>query len=210
MFVENTFDTHITDDDAEHFGGPFEVEERLEQHLSKQRPKQDTAKLLRKLAETQQRPELARVWTECGGASKLAPSCATSSASEHLRWNFMKCFCYRRSNLAENSMRPVALGRRNWIHIGSTQAGPKVAAILAVVESCRRLKLPVRDYLAASRSSGSQTLLRLPGSKQSVEGTSFDEATLRAVPRDTLSIGGPLFSHPVVKDWHSFSNLVAR
>jgi transposase len=53
------------------------------------------------------------------------------------------------NNLAENSMRPVALGRKNWIHIGSLQAGPKVAAILSVVESCRRLKLPVRDYLAA-------------------------------------------------------------
>ena len=53
------------------------------------------------------------------------------------------------NNLAENSMRPVALGRRNWIHIGSAQAGPKIAAILSVVESCRRLKLPVREYLAA-------------------------------------------------------------
>jgi len=53
------------------------------------------------------------------------------------------------NNLAENSMRPVALGRRSWIHIGSPQAGPKVAAILSVVESCRRLKLPVRDYWAA-------------------------------------------------------------
>ena len=53
------------------------------------------------------------------------------------------------NNLAENSMRPVALGRKNWIHIGSPQAGPKVAAILSVVESCRRLKVPVRDYLSA-------------------------------------------------------------
>ena len=53
------------------------------------------------------------------------------------------------TNLAENSMRPVALGRKNWIHIGSSQAGPKIAAILSVVESCRRLKLPVRGYLAA-------------------------------------------------------------
>jgi len=53
------------------------------------------------------------------------------------------------NNLAENSMRPVALGRKNWIHIGSLHAGPKVAAILSVVESCRRLKLPVRGYLAA-------------------------------------------------------------
>jgi transposase len=53
------------------------------------------------------------------------------------------------NNLAENSMRPVATGRKNWIHIGSEQAGPRVAAILSVVESCRRLKVPVRDYLAA-------------------------------------------------------------
>jgi transposase len=51
------------------------------------------------------------------------------------------------NNLAENSMRGVALGRKNWIHIGSQQAGRRVAAILSVVESCRRLKIPVRDYL---------------------------------------------------------------
>ena len=54
------------------------------------------------------------------------------------------------TNLAENSMRPVALGRKNWIHIGSPQAGPKVAAILSVVESCRRLQVPVRDYFSTT------------------------------------------------------------
>jgi transposase len=53
------------------------------------------------------------------------------------------------NNLAENSMRPVALGRKNWIHVGSQQAGPKVAAILSIVETCRRMKIPIRDYLAA-------------------------------------------------------------
>jgi transposase len=53
------------------------------------------------------------------------------------------------NNLAENSMRPVALGRKNWIHVGSQQAGPKVAAILSIVETCRRLKIPIREYLAA-------------------------------------------------------------
>jgi transposase len=52
------------------------------------------------------------------------------------------------NNLAENSMRPIATGRKNWIHIGSQQAGPRVVAILSVVESCRRLRIPVRDYLA--------------------------------------------------------------
>jgi len=53
------------------------------------------------------------------------------------------------NNLAENSMRPVAIGRRNWIHIGHEQAGPKIAAIFSIVESCRRLGLPIREYLAA-------------------------------------------------------------
>lgn len=52
------------------------------------------------------------------------------------------------TNVAENSMRPIAVGRGNWIHIGSEQAGPRVAAIMSVIESCRRLKIPVRDYLA--------------------------------------------------------------
>jgi transposase len=53
------------------------------------------------------------------------------------------------NNIAENSMRPVALGRKNWLHVGSAKAGPKVAAILSVVESCRRLDVPVKDYLLA-------------------------------------------------------------
>jgi transposase len=45
-------------------------------------------------------------------------------------------------------MRPIAVGRKNWIHIGSAQAGPKIAAILSVVESCRRIKIPGHDYFA--------------------------------------------------------------
>ncbi len=53
------------------------------------------------------------------------------------------------NNLAENSMRPWALGRKNWLHVGSVKAGPKIAAIASVVESCRRLCLPVAEYLLA-------------------------------------------------------------
>jgi hypothetical protein len=44
------------------------------------------------------------------------------------------------TNVAENSMRPVALGRKNWLHVGSPKAGPKVAAILSVVEWCKRVR----------------------------------------------------------------------
>jgi len=53
------------------------------------------------------------------------------------------------NNIAENSMRPVAIGRRNWTHVGHVKAGPRVAAILSIVETCRRLNIPVREYLAA-------------------------------------------------------------
>jgi transposase len=67
-------------------------------------------------------------------------------------WKKLTCFLEYpelelSNNLAENSMRGVALGRKNWIHIGSKEAGPRVAAILSVVESCRRLRIPVRKYL---------------------------------------------------------------
>jgi len=53
------------------------------------------------------------------------------------------------NNQAENAMRPIALGRKNWIHLGSKEAGPRVAAIISIVETCRRLGLRVRDYLGS-------------------------------------------------------------
>lgn len=47
-------------------------------------------------------------------------------------------------------MRPIAVGRKNWLHVGSVKAAPKVAAILSVVETCRRIGAPVREYLGPS------------------------------------------------------------
>jgi hypothetical protein len=52
------------------------------------------------------------------------------------------------TNWAENSMRPIAIGRKNWLHLGSKEAGPKIAAIFSIVESCRKLNVPIRKYLA--------------------------------------------------------------
>jgi transposase len=39
--------------------------------------------------------------------------------------------------------------RKNWIHFGSQEAGPRIAAIISIVETCRRLQIPIRDYLTA-------------------------------------------------------------
>jgi transposase len=51
------------------------------------------------------------------------------------------------NNWCEGAMRQIALGRKNWLHIGSEQTGPKVAAIASIVETCRRLDINLRKYL---------------------------------------------------------------
>ena len=51
------------------------------------------------------------------------------------------------NNRAQNAMRGVALGRKNWLQIGSESAVPKVAALLSVLESCKRIGVNVREYL---------------------------------------------------------------
>ena len=53
------------------------------------------------------------------------------------------------NNLAENAIRPVAVGRKNWLHVGSERAGPRVAAIISIVETCRRLSIPVCNNLGS-------------------------------------------------------------
>jgi transposase len=52
------------------------------------------------------------------------------------------------NNWCEGAMRPWALGRKNWLHIGSPEAGPKIAAIASIVETCRRLDINLRAYLS--------------------------------------------------------------
>jgi hypothetical protein len=99
----------------------------------------------------------AEIHDECVKLRKaVLPNSALGQAVSYTlnMWpKLSRCFDYAEvelsNNLAENSMRPVALGRKNWLHVGSAQSGPKVAAILSVVESCRRLGVPVKDYLLA-------------------------------------------------------------
>lgn len=102
-------------------------------------------------------PWVAEIRTECGEIlRRWLPQSALAKAAAYTlnMWERLEG-CYDHpdvelsNNLAENSMRPVALGRKNWLHVGSVQAGPKVAAILSVVESCRRLGIPVKAYLGA-------------------------------------------------------------
>jgi transposase len=51
------------------------------------------------------------------------------------------------NNWCEGAIRPLALGRKNWLHVGSPEAGPKIAAMASIVETCRRLDINLRNYL---------------------------------------------------------------
>src|ERR1700686_641208 len=103
------------------------------------------------------KPLLVEIRSRITAAQSVAlPSSALSKACQYTLTLWRKLTRFLEypelelsNNIAENSMRPVALGRKNWIHIGSPQAGPKIAAILSVVETCRRLQVPVRDYFSA-------------------------------------------------------------
>ena len=102
------------------------------------------------LRQERARPLLDDIRSKIEAAQSVAlPSSALSKACQYALTLWRKLIRFLEypelelsNNLAENSMRPVALGRKNWIHIGSPRAGPKVAAILSVVESCRRLETP--------------------------------------------------------------------
>jgi hypothetical protein len=45
-------------------------------------------------------------------------------------------------------MRPISIGRRNWPQIGRKEAAPKIAAIFSIIGSCRKLGVPIRQYMA--------------------------------------------------------------
>ena len=41
------------------------------------------------------------------------------------------------NNAAENAVRPLAIGRKNWLFIGSQQAGERAAVVLSLIESAK-------------------------------------------------------------------------
>jgi hypothetical protein len=93
------------------------------------------------LRQERAKPLLNEIRSKIEAAQSVAlPSSALSKACQYALTLWRKLTRFLEypelklsNNLAENSMRPVALGRKNWIHIGSPRAGTKVAAILSVV-----------------------------------------------------------------------------
>ena len=62
------------------------------------------------------------------------------------------------NNLCENSIRPSALGKKNWLFIGHPDAGWRAAVIYSIFQSCRRRGIEPQEYLT-------DVLSRLPNMK---------------------------------------------
>jgi transposase len=51
------------------------------------------------------------------------------------------------NNVAERSVRPLAIGRKNWLFVGNEEAGVAAGVLLSLVQTCRALKINPREYL---------------------------------------------------------------
>lgn len=51
------------------------------------------------------------------------------------------------NNIAENALRPIALGRKNYLFMGSDEGGRRAAILYSLVRSCERHGLNAWDYL---------------------------------------------------------------
>jgi len=61
-----------------------------------------------------------------------------------------ECFLHAPSridnNLAENALRPIKLGAKNWLFIGHENAGPRAAMMFTLAENCRMLGINPEQY----------------------------------------------------------------
>jgi transposase len=51
------------------------------------------------------------------------------------------------NNPAERAIRPLAIGRKNWLFFGSVESGEAAATLLSLVQTCRALNINPRTYL---------------------------------------------------------------
>jgi transposase len=56
------------------------------------------------------------------------------------------------NNLAENALRPIAVGRKNWMFAGSDNGGNTAAILASIVATCKRLKLDPFKYFSTAIS----------------------------------------------------------
>jgi transposase len=51
------------------------------------------------------------------------------------------------NNVAERAVRPLAIGRKNWLFLGNEEGGEAAAIILSLVQTCRAMGINPHEYL---------------------------------------------------------------
>ncbi len=79
------------------------------------------------------------------------------------RWEQLEKYCGDGrieidNNLVENTIRPTAVGKKNWLFIGHPNAGDRSAIIYTIIENCKKLGINPQEYLL-------DVLTRLPSMK---------------------------------------------
>ena len=65
----------------------------------------------------------------------------------HLKGYTSDAWAHIDNNVAERAIRPLAIGRKNWLFIGSEASGKSAAVIISLIQTCRGLGVNPRDYL---------------------------------------------------------------
>jgi hypothetical protein len=87
-------------------------------------------------------------------STKVLPKSPVGEAIAYARSNWTALSRYLESpylsldnNAVENAIRPIALGRKNWLHLGSDRGGRTAATLLSLVQTCKNLGNEPSAYL---------------------------------------------------------------
>lgn len=108
-----------------------------------------------KIRKKESRPQLAKIllWLRKNKHSHL-PQSPINQAIQYALKIHHKLTRYTKdgrlpidNNLAENAIRPIALGRKNWMFVGSERGGEAAAILMTFCTTCRKLKINTWQYL---------------------------------------------------------------
>lgn len=122
---------------------------------------------IRRLRQEQARPILRefKAWLE-DRLRELAPKTPTAKAIGYALKNWPALERYTEdgrleidNNRSERAIRPLTIGRKNWLFLGSPKGGQVAATVFSLIQTCKELDLNPEAYLK-------DVLTRLPTTKQ--------------------------------------------
>lgn len=124
----------------------FELEAQLTSHTAEERKEQRLV---------QEKPVLDAFWSWVeAGKGKVLPKSKPGEALKYARNHKQELLnylqdgsCVISNNLAENSIRPFTVGRKNWLFSGSPRGATASAAIYSIVETAKANGLSPYKYL---------------------------------------------------------------